>query len=247
MTNPQTSVIIRTKNEGPIFKEVLETLKNQTDQDFEIVQVDDNSSDGTEKLALEYFPKAKIINVPPGKFSHSFSSNLGCQNSSGKYLVFLNGHAIPISKTWLEDGLKDFEISDKVVGVYGSWRAHKSSTIWDKIMINGWFNAEFFLKGKEVLVREKFYHGLLQTTNAIILKEFWEKRHFDEKRGMGGEDTDWAMHWIKQGYSLVLDRKFSVYHSHNLSPRGWAKELKFWSSLSKPTPFNSEDYRKKRN
>lgn len=185
MDIPKTSVIIRTKNEGPIFREVLEALKNQTDQDFEVVQVDDNSSDGTEKLALEYFPKAKIINVPQGKFSHSFSSNLGCQNSSGKYLVFLNGHAIPISQTWLEDGLSDFEKFPKAVGVYGIWKAHKNGTFWDKVVINGTFSLPFHLKRKSQIVFKGFFPGLLQTTNAIILKEFWDKKPFNEGRGMG--------------------------------------------------------------
>lgn len=243
---PETSVIIRTKDERKIFKKVLEKLKNQTYQDFEVVQVDDNSKDGTQNLVFKYFPREriKLIKVPKGKFSHPYSSNLGAKASSGKYLVLINGHAIPISDSWLEDGLKNFARFSQVAGVYGIWRALPNSSFWDKLIINIFFSLEFFLKRKKQIIRTSFHPGLLQTTNAIILKELWQKEYFDETRGMGGEDTAWGMYWINKGYKIILDKKFTVFHSHNLSLKGWVREFQFWNSLVNPQPFNPLTYKK---
>lgn len=243
MNIPKVSVIIRTKNEGDIFKEVLQKLKDQTYQDFEIVQVDDNSFDGTEKLIYEYFSKSrvKLITVPKDKFSHSFSSNLGCKNSSGKYLVFINGHAIPTTDTWLEDGLSNFGQFPKAAGVYGLWKARRSDTFWDRVIISTF--SPFLFTRKSQIVLNGFFPGLLQTTNAIILKELWDKKNFNEDRGSGGEDTEWGVYWIAKGYSIILDKRFNVFHSHKLNLIGWIKEVKFWISLGRPQPFNTNTYR----
>lgn len=66
-----------------------------------------------------------------GEFSHFYSCNLGAQSSNGKYLVFLNGHSIPVSNTWLEDGLKDFE-NDKVAGVFSFVLPQKGAPLFEK-------------------------------------------------------------------------------------------------------------------
>lgn len=79
------SVIIRTKNEGSEFHEVLRMLRDQKKQDFQLVIVDDNSKDGTDKLAYHYFDskRVKVVRIPKGQFSHPYSSNLGAQRADG--------------------------------------------------------------------------------------------------------------------------------------------------------------------
>lgn len=58
--------------------------------------------------------------------------------------------------------------------------------------------------------------GILATTNAIIRKDPWIKYHFNENYKNGGEDWNWASYWLRQGYVIVQDPRFRVYHSHNL-------------------------------
>lgn len=57
---------------------------------------------------------------------------------------------------------------------------------------------------------------------------------FDEKRGSGGEDVDWAKKMIERRFVVVRDPEFSVCHSHALGPKGWVKQFAEWSRVTGP-------------
>ena len=223
---PLVSIIIRTKNEEKYLEQILEILKKQTYQDFEIIVVDDNSVDKTLKIATKY--KCKIISVPKGQFSHPRSCNLGAENARGKYLVFLNGHTIPDSEKFLENGLKNFE-DNKTAGVYSIPLAHKDGTPTDKIL----HNIAGYTLGIIKYKAGKYSPNLLGTTNAIIKKGLWEKYKFKEdlNQGWGGEDCDWARHFLESGYKIIHDPKFRARHSHHLKFKDFFWQLNNWRKM----------------
>lgn len=229
---PQTSLIIRTKNESRFLGKVLEALKSQTEQNFEIIIVDDSSKDATLKIAQHY--GCKIVPVPQGKFTHPFSCNLGAQKAQGKYIVYLNGHAIPISPTWLSDGLKNFS-DPKVAGVWATPLANPEANPFEKLL----YFLFSFLRRKRFETTEvaKAKMGELGTTNAILRADLWQKHHFNEKFARGGEDGEWAKYWLNRGYKIIHDPRFKVYHSHNLGPIGQIKQYLNWTKLGKPRKF----------
>ncbi len=237
--NPKTSIIIRTRNEDNTFEEVLSCIEKQTYQDFEIIVVDDNSTDKTQQIAKEH--DCKIVLIPEGKFSHPYSCNLGAQNAQGKYLVYLNGHALPISDTWLADGLKNFK-DKKIAGIYAFVIARKNSTLADKILYDVVGRTIGALKFKA----NKKMTGVLGTTNAIIRKDLWNQYHFNEKfnSGWGGEDTNWARYFMERGYCIVHEPKFRVRHSHNLSWKDFFWQLKNWLKMAYPVLGIPEKQRK---
>jgi glycosyltransferase involved in cell wall biosynthesis len=57
MDNPLVSVIIPTYNSSRTLKKSLESIKNQTYENIEIIVVDNNSKDNTKDIALEYTDK----------------------------------------------------------------------------------------------------------------------------------------------------------------------------------------------
>jgi glycosyltransferase involved in cell wall biosynthesis len=223
---PPVSVIIRTKNEEKYLEQVLKMLKKQTYQDFEIIIVDDNSTDKTLGIAKKY--DCKIITIPKGQFSHPRSCNLGAENAKGKYLVYLNGHTIPDSEKFLENGLKNFE-DEKVAGVYSMPLAHKDGTLTDKILNN----IDGYILGMAKYNAKKISPRLLGTTNAIIRKNLWEKYNFQEKynQGLGGEDSLWAWHFIDLGYKIIHDPKFRVRHAHHLKAKDFFWQLNNWKKM----------------
>lgn len=227
----KATVIIRTKNEGPIFDKVLQKLKDQTFQDFDIVIVDDNSTDGTDMKAFDYFDKSRVqvINVPKGKFTHPLSCNLGAKISKGEYLVYLNGHSIPVSNTWLEDGLLNF--NGKVAGVFAFCLPNPDDNLFMQFIGN--LFTRLFHSRKEVYQRTGM--GILGTTNAILRKDLWGKYPFNEAFEKGGEDGDWAGHWTVRGYILIQDPKFRAYHSHNWTPVSLVKQYLAWRKMAHPS------------
>ncbi len=228
----QTSIVIRTKNEGQFFHQVLKKLKEQTYQDFEVVVVDDNSEDGTESLVRKYFSKNRIqvVHVPKGKFTHPYSTNIGADAARGKLIVIINGHSIPISRTWLKEGINHFQ-DDKVAGVFAFTLANPQANLTEKFLYN--LHAHIFHNQKRVYHQARM--GILGTTNAIIRKDLWQKYNFDEKFCLGGEDNNWAKHWLNKGYVIIQDPGFRVYHSHNLSLLGLIKQLWKWHQMRRPS------------
>lgn len=223
------SIIIRTKNEQKWQGKVLEKLSSQSFRDFEIIIIDSGSSDQTLEIAKKISDKInlKIFRIPPEKFNYVFACNFGAEKSSGKYLVYLSGHSVPIGDDWLEAGLKDFS-DDKIAGVYGGCYALPDASIWEKIWY-GWGNI--FKSKKRFILKPKM--GILGNTNAIIRRDLWQRYHYNLDFSSGGEDGDWANHFLKLGYKIIYEPKFSVYHSHGLGLFAFIYQLRRWHSESR--------------
>lgn len=241
--NIETSIIIRTKNEGKWLGTLLQKLFAQTYQDFEVIIIDSGSTDKTLEIAKKF--KVKIWQIPPADFSYPYALNYAIKHAqASKYIVALSAHSIPLGNTFLEDGIQDFSLDNQVIGVYGKWKALPGSTFWDKVLINGSWYLIFSKLKHGISIKSKPALGILQCTNAMFLKSFWDKRQFNEIYGAGGEDYEWAKYWMKQGYKVVLDKRLTVYHSHNLSLLGWILQVIYWYSLIKPRSFKPLKFRK---
>ena len=239
----ETSIIIRTKNEEKWIGQCLRRLQRQSYRDFEVVIVDSGSSDRTLDIAKRFDPR--IFRIPPEDFSYPYALNYGCERAEAtKYLVMLSAHSLPISDTWLQDGIKGF-INNRVMGVYGGIYALPDGSMWEKLLWNKW-SGIFHNRFCTQRIIEKEGMGVLGFTNAMIRRDLWERHHFDERYGAGGEDGEWARYWFSRGYVAVKSAKFSVYHSHGLGLRALRAQWKYWASLGQPRPFAPLAYRKHR-
>ncbi len=238
----ETSIIIRTKNEGKWIGEVLKRLTNQTYQNFEIIIIDSGSTDNTLEI-IKQFP-VRLFQIKPENFSYPYALNFGCEKASAtKYFVFLSGHSLPLTKTWLADGLKNFS-NDMVLGVYAGMQALPDGTVWEKLYYNGiGIKLSVLLNLKKIITQAGM--GVMGFTHAIIRRDLWEKHHIDENYGLGGEDNAWAKYWLEKGYVVIKDPKFSIAHSHHLGINGLIKQYRHWQSLAKPQPFRELEFRQK--
>jgi glycosyltransferase involved in cell wall biosynthesis len=89
--NPKVSVIIPTYNRANLLPRAIKSVLNQTFQDFELIVVDDGSTDNTRKVVEEfqkgdsrvkYFYKE---NGGPGS-----ARNFGLKNAKGNFVIFLD-------------------------------------------------------------------------------------------------------------------------------------------------------------
>lgn len=79
------SVIITTKNEERNIGRCLRALQKQKYKNFEIIVVDNNSTDDTQKISGKY--TKNVYNKGPERSSQR---NFGAQKSHGKYLLFID-------------------------------------------------------------------------------------------------------------------------------------------------------------
>ena len=199
---PKVSIIIRTKNEEQWIRHCLKMVFAQTVTDIEVVIVDSGSTDNTLVLARD-FP-VKIVNIP--RYVPGLALNDGIRASTGEYIVCLSAHCVPKQDTWLEALLRNFEIEDRVGGVYGRQVPVKYSDAVDKRDLMITFGLD-----RRVQLKDAFFHN----ANSILPRRLWDEVPFDEEL-TNIEDRAWAQQVIQRGYKLVYEPDAVVYHHHGI-------------------------------
>ena len=103
---PLVSVIIPMYNAARFISQTLESLLYQTMQDFEVVVVDDFSTDNSvevvESFKEKFGGRLHVIKLPENSGSPEVPRNIGIQFARGKYLAFLDNDDL-FTKTALEE------------------------------------------------------------------------------------------------------------------------------------------------
>jgi len=196
------SIIIRTKNEERWITQCLREVFNQEYQNFEVIVVDNESTDKTLEKVRQ-FNIQKVVTIQdylPGK-----ALNQGIRNSKGKYIVCLSGHCIPINRQWLSNLMRNFE-DNKIAGVYGRQEPMAFSSDSDKRDL-----AIAFGLDRKIQFKDSFFHN----ANSMIRRDLWEKNPFSETTP-NIEDRIWAQNILKEGHLIVYDPEASVYHYHGI-------------------------------
>jgi len=201
------SIIIRTKNEERWISACLESVFSQKYDDFEVIVVDNQSTDKTLEKVRRYESIVSILNINdylPGK-----ALNAGIRASCGKYIVCLSGHCIPVSNVWLSNLVKNIKLP-KVAGVYGKQQPLSYSSDFDKRDLLITFGLD-----RKVQIKDSFFHN----ANSIIRRAVWKEIPFDEQ-ATNIEDRIWAKRVLEDGYKIIYEPEASVYHYHGIHQNG---------------------------
>ncbi len=117
MNKPSVSVVIPTFNRSSYLKEALESVFAQTYTDYEIIVVDDGSTDNTPEVINSYLGSIRYIRWEKNK-GPSAARNYGAKESRGTFIAFLDSDdlwepqalekAIPVFESNSEIGLVAF-------------------------------------------------------------------------------------------------------------------------------------------
>jgi glycosyltransferase involved in cell wall biosynthesis len=205
---PLVSVIIPCYNYGIYIREAIESVLAQTFRRFEILIVNDGSTDELTKQVLSdlSYKKTKVIHQTNQGLAQT--RNNGAAIARGKYICFLDADDL-IESTYLDKTLHILE-SDESVGSCYSWVRcfGESDSIWKTEDLD-----PFFLKKRNT-----------SSSHGVIRREAWER--VKERNGSGfvseynGYFEDWVF-WIEMvqcGYRGVVIREPLIrYRVHNKS------------------------------
>lgn len=116
---PKVSVIIVTYNREKYLKSAIKSVLNQNFQDFELIIVDDGSTDETKKL-IEEIPSSKIKYYYKPHTNAPDSRNYGINKASGEFIVWLDSDDILMPNS-LELELNQFQEEPNLDIVYGDF------------------------------------------------------------------------------------------------------------------------------
>jgi glycosyltransferase involved in cell wall biosynthesis len=175
MIKPAVSVIIPTYNREKLLPKALESIKKQTFQDFEIVIIDDASTDGTESY-IKGLNDSRIKYYKLDKNSgQCVARNYGIKRANGEFIAFLDS-----DDEWLPEKLKkQYDCFRKGPQKLGSVYCYPYSkdVIKDKTSLN----RSPYYRGD---IYKKFLEGFCPSTPSLFMikKEALEKvNYFDEK------------------------------------------------------------------
>lgn len=158
---PFVSVIIPTYNRVHLLKDTVQSVRNQTFRDFEIIVVDDGSSDGTAEWLKE---QQDLVVITQRNAGIATSRNNGAAAARGSWLAFLDHDDV-----WAEDKLAvqvKFIKENPEVALVAA-RHVRLGRRFKAPRSPSWLKGDLFVKAYS----ESFIH----TSSVMIRKDVFEK------------------------------------------------------------------------
>ncbi|WP_372753948.1 glycosyltransferase [Mariniflexile sp.] len=129
------SVIICAKNEAENLKKFLPSVLNQEYPNFELVLINDASSDDTLEVIESFAANHSNIKIVNVKNIEAFWGNkkyaltLGIKASKHNHLLFTDADCKPVSKYWIQEMAACFSNNNSIVLGYGGYSKIKKSLL----------------------------------------------------------------------------------------------------------------------
>lgn len=216
---PRYSVIIPVYNRIDEVRDLLESLSRQTFKDFEVIIVEDGSTEPCGELVKLYENRLDVKYFYKENDGRSIARNYGIDRSSGSYLVFFDSDCV-IPPDYF--AILDRELNAKPLDCYGGPdAAHESFTPTQKAIS---FAMTSFLttggiRGGKIQM-EKF---VPRSFNMGYSREVYNK--VGGFREMFSEDIDMSTRIRQAGFSIGLIHPAHVYHKRRID------FAKFWRQV----------------
>lgn len=120
--NNLVSIVTPTFNSAKYIAETIQSVQNQTHQNWEMIIVDDCSTDNTVDIIKDYIVNDNRIQLHQltSNFGPAVARNKGIENVSGKYMTFLDADDIWFND-FIENSIKTIEEA-KIPFVFSSYK-----------------------------------------------------------------------------------------------------------------------------
>ena len=188
------SVIMPSYNQGLFITDALESVCNQTYQNWECIIIDDGSTDNTSAIVDPFLKKdirIKYTKIPNGGVSRA--RNTAINMAAGEYILPLDADD-RISENYLEECVKEFFNHPSTKIVYG--------------------RAEFFGEQTGEWPLHEFDYKRMLTRNMVYCSAMMRKTDckliggYDESMLFGLEDWDFWIRFLT--YDSIVTRKNNI-------------------------------------
>ncbi len=221
---PQVSVIIPTYNRASVIQRAIHSVFNQNFGDWELVIVDDGSTDNTRELLAAYANCSKIRLFKTANRGVSAARNLGIRQASGNWMAFLDSDDQWLP-TKLEKQMEESRKHPKIFIIHGD-------EIWIRRGVRVNSMKKHQKKGGDI------FHQALKlcciSPSTVLIK----KDLFDELGGFREdfpvcEDYDlWLRVTSRYSVGYIDDFLIKKYGGHQDQLSGQYKAMDYWRVLA---------------
>ncbi len=143
----KVSVIVTTRNNEKTIEECLKSVTHQTYKNIELIVVDNNSSDKTQKISFGYTDN--VFNIGPER---SAQRNFGAKMSKGDFLLFIDSDMI-LSPQVIEESCDKFVVNPSISVLFIPEET-RAEGFWGKCKK---FERDFYLDGDLSVEAVRFF------------------------------------------------------------------------------------------
>lgn len=193
------SVIVPVYNVEKYIDECIQSIINQTYQEFELILIDDGSTDKSLQICMKYAEKDKRVKVFHQENSGpSVARNKGIKNAKGQYLIFVDGDDFFINQHDLQNIYRIISKEEK-----DCYLAPIKYYIDNKLSEHEKFRIDKFL------ACENIYKELVQSNQfsvspclKILKKDLVLKYKIFFMEGILCEDVVWSLHLFRHAFTI---------------------------------------------
>ena len=222
MSSPKVSIIIVNYNGKELLQKCLDSLLKVNYDNFEIILVDNNSTDGTVEFITKNYPSLIIIKLDSNK-GFAEPNNVAAKISKGKYLLFLNNDTV-VTPNFISEMVKVME-TDKKIAVCQSLLLKPDGSVDSSGDFIDHLGVVYNSKTKIDEIREV---SSARGASMLVRSDIFEKLDgFDQKFFVTFEDVDlcWRS-WIL-GYRVLIIPTSIVYHEGGITIKKIKSEIAF--------------------
>ncbi len=227
----RSSIIIPNWNGKELLEECLTSLAKQTDQDFEIIVVDNGSSDHSVEFLATNFPQVRVIPLERN-MGFAIACNTGIRQAKGDRIVLLNNDTSQ-DEHWLEE-LNTALDQHPEVGFCASkmlnyWKPSIIDTAGDNLGVARGFKRGHQQPDGPAYNKQEYIFAACAGA-AIYRRQMLDQVGlFDESFGSNLEDMDLSFRAQLQGFKCLYVPTAAVYHKVGETKRkmGWSGRLNF--------------------
>jgi len=228
--NPLISIIVLAHNKVDYTLRCFDGLLKSTYRPFEIVAVDNGSTDATPNLFATFAKKAKDAGIRFRPMRHDENvgavtgRNLALHQAEGEYVVFLDNDVVPATRSWLERMLSALR-ADKTVGIVGPklvypFEPHQIQFAGGAVTPTGW--VQFCGRGEP---RDHPQFNVARDVQCLISACWmmpWDLHNLlgpldEEFNPIQFEDIDYCYRARHAGYRVMYLPEVEMYHFENVT------------------------------
>lgn len=213
------SVIVPVFNGARVVGRCLDALARQTisPEEFEIIIVDDGSTDGTTERVAEWAGQQPGIAVSVLRQVHAgpaSARNRGALAARGPLLLFTDADCRPVSG-WMAALLAAFDAPDRPAGLMGAYRI-------DQTDLAGRF-AQIEFEDRYALMSQSQHIDLIATYSAAFRRDVFLAEGGFNPSFPNNEDVEFSYRLSEQGHQMRFVPEAQVYHHHANTWRRYAQ------------------------
>ena len=196
--NPFFSIVVPTYNRAGFISKALDSVLIQTFNDFELIIIDDGSTDNTKEV-IEKYNDSRIKYFFQNNKERSAARNEGIRISKGKYITFLDSDDYYLPQRLENIHNEIISKNSPEAFFYTGISFEKDGVILEREEINNNFKSY-----KDFIV-----WGVIGTPQACLHRAIFDKHKFNENFNIS-EDMELWLRIVHDGYKLYFIDKYDI-------------------------------------